>query len=50
MPIPLEESVKQVFNDYGMPKDQADKWTKIIGTAIFMGGTGGRVSEDRDAK
>lgn len=47
MPIPLEESVKQVFNEYGMPKDQAEKWTKILGTAIYMGGTGGRVEEDR---
>lgn len=46
MPISLEEPVKQIFNDYGMPKDQAEKWTKIIGTAIFMGGTGGRISED----
>jgi hypothetical protein len=46
MPISLEESVKQVFNDYGVPKDQAEKWTKIIATAIYMGGTGGRISED----
>lgn len=46
MPIALGESVKQVFNDYGVPKDQADKWEKVLATAIFMGGTGGRISED----
>lgn len=46
MPIPLEESVKQIFNDYGVEETQAQKWTRIMGTAIFMGGTGGRVSED----
>lgn len=50
LPIALEESVKQVFNDYGMPKDQVYKWAKIIGTAIYMGGTGGRISEDVKAK
>ena len=46
MPIALEESVKQVFNDNGMPKDESEKWTKILSTAIYMGGTGGRISED----
>lgn len=45
-PIPLEEPMKQVFDSYGMPQDQAQKWIKIIGTAIYMGGTGGRISED----
>lgn len=50
MPISLEESVKQVFNDYGVPKDQAEKWAKVIATAIYMGGTGGRISEDPNAK
>lgn len=51
LPIPMEEMVRQVWKTgLGMSPEQIKTLEKSVGTAMVMGGTGGRVEPDTAKK
>ena len=45
-PIPIEEAVKEVWRSQGMSESQIKVWMRALTTAVVMGGTGARLSQD----
>ncbi len=46
LPIPVEDAIKEVWTDFGIDDSTRKRWLNALLTAVIVGGTGARYSED----